>query len=168
MPLVDIVSGIVWLSFASADSPCCETGYAVRSYGYCLTRWQPACFARGRYGGTGTPSTAWLTGGRPRFYIALLFGRIRCGMNAGLTSLHGFPSTSHWKGRLLDGSQPVPGRKAMGAPGCSGEAQRPWHDRNDSSPSHAAANSRQPLSQLQRDHRHECERNDYEEAPAFH
>ena len=167
MPLVDIVSGIVWLSFASADSPCCETGYAVRSYGYCLTRWQPACFARvdmvapAHRARPGSPEIG-------RFYIALLFGRIRCGMNAGLTSLHGFPSTSHWKGRLLDGSQPVPGRKAMGAPGCSGEAQRPWHDRNDSSPSHAAANSRQPLSQLQRDHRHECERNDYEEAPAFH
>lgn len=30
MPLVDIVCRIVWLSVASADSPCCETGYAQR------------------------------------------------------------------------------------------------------------------------------------------
>jgi len=119
-------------------------------------------------GGTGTPSMAWLTGDRPRLYVALLSGRIRCGMNEDLASLHGFPSTSHWKGRLLDGPQPVPGRKTMGTPGCSGEAQRPWHDRNDSSPSHAAANSRQPLSQLHEDHRHERERNDYEETHAFH
>jgi hypothetical protein len=41
-------------------------------------------------------------------------------------------------------------------------------DRNDISPSYAAANSDQPLSQFQRDHRGERERNDDEETPAFH
>ncbi len=41
-------------------------------------------------------------------------------------------------------------------------------DRNDISPSYAAANSDQPLSRIQRDHRGERERNDNEETPAFH
>jgi hypothetical protein len=41
-------------------------------------------------------------------------------------------------------------------------------DRNDISPSHAAAHSDQPLSQLQRHHRGERERNDNEETTAFH
>jgi hypothetical protein len=41
-------------------------------------------------------------------------------------------------------------------------------DRNDISPSYAAAHSDQPLSQFQRHHRGERERNDDEETPAIH
>jgi hypothetical protein len=39
---------------------------------------------------------------------------------------------------------------------------------SDISPSYAAAHSDQPLSQVQRHHRGERERNDNEETPAFH
>ena len=94
MPLVDIVCRIVWLSVASADSPCCETGYAPVHMDTAASNSNHSASGAVDIVKDGTLSEIWVleidSGSKSRYYCK----RIRCGMNADLALLGGFPSTS--------------------------------------------------------------------------